>query len=56
LYVMLSRRPQTAEPQSFGSLAGDNLTGTSAGATYVVSGRPDAGAQQVVVPVTLTYR
>ena len=54
LYVMLSRRPQTAEPQSFGSLAGDNLTGTSAGATYVVS--PDAGAQQVVVPVTLTYR
>jgi hypothetical protein len=56
LYVMLSRRPQTAEPQSFGSLAGDNLMGTSAGATYVVSGRPDAGAQQVVVPVTLTYR
>jgi hypothetical protein len=56
LYVMLSRRPQTAEPQSFGSLAGDNLMGTSAGATYVVSGRPDAGAQQVVVPVTLMYR
>jgi hypothetical protein len=56
LYVMLSRRPQTAEPQSLGSLAGDNLTGTSAGATYVVSGRSDAGAQQVVVPVTLTYR
>ncbi len=56
LYVMLSRRPQTVEPQSLGSLAGDNLMGTSAGATYVVSGRPDAGAQQVVVPVTLTYR
>ena len=56
LYVMLSRRPQTVDPQSFGSLAGDNLRGTSAGATYVVTGRPDAGAQQVVVPVTLTYR
>jgi hypothetical protein len=56
LYVMLSRRPQIVDPQSLGSLAGDNLTGTSAGATYVVTGRADAGAQQVVVPVTLTYR
>jgi hypothetical protein len=56
LYVMLSRRPRTVVPQSFGTLTGDNLVGTSAGATYVVSGVLDAGAQQVVVPVTLTYR
>jgi hypothetical protein len=56
LYVMLSRRPRTVVPESLGTLAGGNLVGTSAGATYVVSGMLDAGAQQVVVPVTLTYR
>jgi hypothetical protein len=59
LYVMLSRRPRSVNPLSIGSLAGDNLVETSAGqerATYVVSGLGPAGAQQVVVPVTLTYR
>ena len=56
LYVMLSQRPQSADPRSLGSLAGDNLTGTSEGATFAVSGTRDAGAPQVVVRVTLTYR
>jgi hypothetical protein len=56
LYVMLSRRPQTVEPQSLGTLAVDNLMGTSAGATFAVSGTRDTGAQQVVLPVTLTFR
>jgi hypothetical protein len=59
LYVMLSRRPQTAASLTLGSLARGDLMESSAGqerATYVVSGPRDAGAQQVVVPVTLTYR
>jgi hypothetical protein len=59
LYVMLSRRPQTVVPASLGTLARGNLVETSADrdrATYVVSGLREAGAQQVVVPVTLTYR
>jgi hypothetical protein len=59
LTVMLSRRAQTVAPLSLGSLARDNLVESSADrerATYVVSGPRDAGAQQVVVPVTLTYR
>ena len=59
LYVMLSRRPQTVAPLSLDGLARGDLMETSAGqerATYAVSGPGDAGAQQVVVPVTLTYR
>jgi hypothetical protein len=59
LFVMLSRRPQAAIPLSPGNLARGNLVETSADqdrATYVVSGLLGAGAQQVVVPVTLTYR
>jgi hypothetical protein len=59
LYVMFSRRPQTVTPQSLGTLARGNLVETSAEperATYVVSGAGDAGAQQIIVPVTLTYR
>ena len=56
---MFSRRPQTVEPQSLGSLARGNLVETPAEqerATYVVSGLGEAAAQQVIVPVTLTYR
>jgi hypothetical protein len=59
LYVLLSRRPETVFPRSLGSLARDNLVETSPDqerATYVVSGARATGAQQVVVPVTLTYR
>jgi hypothetical protein len=59
LYVMFSRRPQTVDPQSLGTVARGNLVETSAEpehATYVVSGAGDAAAQQVIVPVTLTYR
>ena len=59
LFVMFSRRPQTVEPQSLGRLARGNLVETPAEqerATYVVSGLGDAAAQQVIVPVTLTYR
>jgi hypothetical protein len=59
LYVMLSRRPQSVDPQSFGTLARGNLVESSAQqerATYIVNGPRDAGVQQVVVPVTLTYR
>jgi hypothetical protein len=58
-YVVLSRSPQTAIPNSPGNLARGNLVETSADpdhATYFVSGPGAAGAQQVVVPVTLTYR
>jgi 2-keto-3-deoxy-L-rhamnonate aldolase RhmA len=44
------------DSQSLGTLARDNVVGISAGATATVSGMLDAGAQQVVVPVTLTYR
>jgi hypothetical protein len=46
-------------PLSLGTLGRGNLVETSADqgrATYVVSGPREAGAQQVVVPVTLTYR
>ena len=60
LYVMLSRRPQTVAPLSLGTLARAaiwwRLRRTRSRATYVVSGPREAGAQQVVVPVTLTYR
>jgi hypothetical protein len=59
LYVMFSRRPQTVDPASLGTVARGNLVETSAEpehATYVVSGAGDAAAQQVIVPVTLTYR
>jgi len=59
LYVLLSRRPRTVAPLSLGSLASGDLVQTSPDqerATYVVSGARGAGAQQVVVPVTLTYR
>jgi len=59
LFVMLLRSPRTVAPLSLGSLARGDLVETSADqerATYVVSGLHEAGAQQVVVPVTLTYR
>lgn len=59
LVVTLSRKPQTVAPLSLGILGRGNLVETSADqgrATYVVSGPREAGAQQVVVPVTLTYR
>ena len=59
LYVMFSRRPQIVDPLSLGTVARGNLIETSAEperATYVVSGSGDAGGQQVIVPVTLTYR
>ena len=59
LFVMFSSRPQTVEPQSIGRLARGNLVETPAEqerATYVVSGLGDAATQQIIVPVTLTYR
>jgi hypothetical protein len=59
LVVTLSRRPQAVAQLSLGALARDNLVETSSDqdrATYVVSGPREPGAQQVVVPVTLTYR
>jgi hypothetical protein len=60
LIVLLSRRPENLSPQLLlGSLARDNLVENSASrerATYIVSGPREAGAQEVVVPVTLTYR
>jgi hypothetical protein len=59
LVVTLSRSRQTVAPRSFGTRARGNLVETSADqgrATYVVSGPREAGARQVVVPVTLTYR
>jgi hypothetical protein len=59
LFVMFSSRPQTVEPQSLGRLARGNLVETPAErerATYVVAGTGDAATQQVIVPVTLTYR
>jgi hypothetical protein len=60
LTVLLSQRPQILSPQLLlESLARDNLVQSSAGkesATYIVSGPRDAGAQEVVVPVSLTYR
>jgi len=59
LFVMFSRRPQTVEPQSLATVARGKLVQTPAEqerATYVVSGLGEASAQQVIVPVTLTYR
>ena len=60
LTVLLSQRPQILSPQLLlESLARDNLVQSPAGkehATYIVSGPRDAGAQEVVVPVSLTYR
>jgi hypothetical protein len=59
LFVMFSRRPQTIDPKSIGAVARGNPVQTPAEqerATYVVSGAGDAAAQQVIVPVTLTYR
>jgi len=59
LYVMLSRTPWTVDLVSLGSLSRDNLVASPAGqerGTYIVSGPLGGGAQQVVVPVTLTYK
>jgi hypothetical protein len=57
--VLLSRRPRTVAPLPPDGPARDDLVWSSAGqehATYVVAGPRQAGAQEVVVPVTLTYR
>ena len=59
LYVLFSRRTETVNPQSLGAVTRDSLVETAPGperATYVVSGTGEAGVQQIVVPVTLTYR
>jgi hypothetical protein len=59
LVITLSRGPRTAARLSLGILGRGNQVQPSADqgrATYVVSGPRDADAQQVVVPVTLTYR
>ncbi|MCX6630350.1 MAG: hypothetical protein NTW28_22250 [Candidatus Solibacter sp.] len=59
LVVTLSRRPRTEAPLTLGMLGRGNQVEASADqgrATYVVSGPRDAGAPQVVVPITLTYR
>jgi len=59
LSVLFSPRPQTVNPQSIGTLTRGSLVETAPGperATYVVSGSGDPGVQQMVVPVTLTYR
>jgi hypothetical protein len=58
LYVILSRRPRAVDPTTVGSLTRDLVETTAAQdrATYVVSGERDAASQQVVVPVTLTWR
>lgn len=60
LLVLLWRRSRNLSPQlRLESLARDNLVESSAGqerAAYIVSGPRQAGAQEVVVPVTLTYR
>jgi hypothetical protein len=59
LNVLFSRRPQNVNPQSLGTLARESLVETAPGperATYVVSGSGEADVQQIVVPVTLTYR
>ena len=56
LTVMLSRRPRTVAPLS---LERDDLVRSSPGqepATYIVAGPRPAGAQEVVVPIALTYR
>jgi hypothetical protein len=59
LTVLLSRRPRTVAPLPLDSLARDDLVRSSPGperATYIVAGPRQAGAQELVVPVTLTYR
>ena len=59
LHVLFSRDPQTINPQSLGTFTRGSLVETAPGperATYVVSSSGDAGVQQIVVPVTLTYR
>jgi hypothetical protein len=59
LIVLLSRRPRTVAPLPLDGLARDDLVRSSAGqehATYIVAGPRQAGAQEVVVPITLTYR
>ena len=56
LTVLLSRRPRTVAPLS---PERDDLVRSSAGqerATYIVAGPRQAGAQELVVPITLTYR
>ncbi len=57
--ILLSRRPRTVAPLPPDGAARDDLVWSSAGqehATYIVAGPRQAGAQEVVVPVTLTYR
>jgi hypothetical protein len=56
VYLMFSTRAQTVTAPALATLPRGNPIGTSADAehaTYIVTG---AGEQQVVVPVTLTYR
>ena len=59
LTVLLSRRPRTVAPLPLDGLARDDLVRSSPGqerATYIVAGPRQADAQELVVPVTLTYR
>jgi hypothetical protein len=59
LTVLLSQRPRTVAPLSLDALVRDDLVRSSVGqepATYIVAGPSQAGAQEVVVPITLTYR
>jgi hypothetical protein len=56
VYVMFSRRAQIVNPQALATIPRGNPVETSADAehaSYIVSG---AGEQQIVVPITLTYR
>jgi len=59
LYVMLSRTAQTLSPQALAGKARANLVETAAEqdrATYVVANSQSGAPQQVVQPITLTYR
>jgi hypothetical protein len=60
LYVMLSRQARTLTPEAIAGLSRVNLVETMAEqdrATYAVAGvLQGAAAQQVVQPITLTYR
>jgi hypothetical protein len=59
LYVMLSRQPRTLAPEAIAALVRVNLVETMAEqdrATYVVAGPQGNLSQQVVQPITLTYR
>ena len=59
VYVMLSRQAQTVSPQALAGLVGANLVETVADpdlATYIVAGLQNGAPQQVVQPITLTYR